>query len=254
MIALSRSPGRSAGGTGTRMRVVVGLGNPGTRYELTRHNLGFMVVDQVAARVFGPRSRAPGLSLPMSLCSGLRSCSRSGWRKEGQALLCSGRVELPASGESTDLLLVKPLTFMNASGEAVGPLVNALGIELANLLVVCDDLDLPCGQLRLRPRGSAGGHRGLASVIAAVGEGFPRLRVGIDRPPEGVDVIDYVLGEPDEKEWECLAAAVDQAAEAVLVWLEEGIAAAMSRFNTRRSRGRETAPPDCSTGDVTKAQ
>lgn len=193
------------------LRVVVGLGNLGRRYENTRHNLGFMVVDRLA-----------------------RLLPADGWQERENALVARACYHL-ADGGGVGLLLVKPLTFMNASGLAVSPLMAAEQLALTQLLVVCDDLDLPPGQLRLRARGSAGGHRGLLSVMAAVGSSdFPRLRIGIGRPPEGMSVVDYVLAPLGEEELSLFAAAAEKAARAVLVWATEGIDAAMTRFNQRR--------------------
>ncbi|MBE3577877.1 MAG: aminoacyl-tRNA hydrolase [Limnochordales bacterium] len=197
------------------MRVVVGLGNPGRRYENTRHSLGFMVVDRLARLL-------PG----------------STWQEGEMALVARACFE-PANGDGVWLLLVKPLTYMNASGLAVSSLIAAERVTLEQLLVICDDLDLPPGQLRLRARGSAGGHRGLLSIIAAVGStDFPRLRIGIGRPPEGMSVVDYVLAPLAEEELAVYAAAAEEAARAVLVWATEGIDAAMTQFNRRRPQAQ----------------
>lgn len=192
------------------VRVVVGLGNPGRRYENTRHNLGFMVVDRLAC-----------------------FASAGSWQERDHALTAWGRYR-STTGDEVRLLLVKPLTYMNASGLAVGPVFSSERVGLDDLLVVCDDLDLPPGQLRLRGKGSAGGHRGLLSIIATVGSDFPRLRVGIGRPPEGMSVVDYVLAPFATAEQQVFAAAADEAARAVLVWATEGIDVAMTRFNQRR--------------------
>jgi peptidyl-tRNA hydrolase, PTH1 family len=182
---------------------VVGLGNPGERYRRTRHNAGFMVVDALAAR------------------------ARAGhWRHEADAEVTEARV----GGE--DVLLVKPLTFMNRSGLAVAPLAASRGAAAADVLVVVDDTALELGQLRVRERGSHGGHNGLRSLVEALGtEEFPRVRVGIRRGELPEDLADYVLSEfPEEDERE-IQGMVGLAADAVECLLREGAAPAMNRFN-----------------------
>jgi peptidyl-tRNA hydrolase, PTH1 family len=175
-----------------RPRLVVGLGNPGPEHVATRHNLGFRVVELVAAR------------------AGLRF-RRSDWR--GTAAL----------GEALGgpLVLLKPNTFMNESGRAVRAAVVALGIDPADLLVVHDELDLPPGALRLRERGSAGGHNGVRSIIGALrSQEFPRLKIGVGRPPDGEAVLDYLLAAVAPEEREAEEAAVVRAADAVETWLK----------------------------------
>lgn len=184
------------------VRLVVGLGNPGASYEKTRHNVGFMVVDRLAA--------ARGVS----------------WRTAGQGMI----------GEDKELgiWLLKPLTFMNRSGLAVAPFARRHGIEAPEILVVADDLDLPLGTVRLRMRGSAGGHNGLKSIIEALGsEEFGRLRVGIGRPQAGTAIIDWVLGRPQALEWEVLRPAIARAALALEVACQKGLAEAMNQYNRR---------------------
>lgn len=184
-------------------RIIVGLGNPGPEYEGTRHNVGFAVVDALARR--------------------LRT---AGWRRGFASLWAEG------SWRGQPVALLKPQTYMNASGEAVQQACRAWRVPPAEVLVVYDDLDLPPGHLRLRPRGSAGGHRGVASIIAALGgEDFPRLRIGIGRPPAGVDAAEYVLAPFDPAEQPLMEAAVQRAAEAVLAVLATGLQLAMSRYN-----------------------
>lgn len=180
------------------MRVVVGLGNPGRQYESTRHNLGFRVADRVARRL--------GLSR---------------WKSEFNALVARGE----AGG--VPVAVVKPQTFMNASGEAVGPLLRYYKVPRQDCLVILDDLDLPLGKIRQRESGSDGGHKGLRSVIEhAGGPGIKRLRIGIGRPPRvqgGKEraVLSHVLSASPEEEAE-LDKAVELAAELALRYLETG--------------------------------
>ncbi len=186
------------------MKLIVGLGNPGREYEKTRHNVGFHVVDLVA--------------------------EAEGWTwsgKHGKTLLADGMV----NGEK--VVLAKPQNFMNASGPAVAELARWYKVDLADLLVICDDLDLPFAKMRLRPRGSSGGHHGLESVIQALGSTeFPRLKLGIGRPAVNpMQTAGYVLQRPRGKEQETLEAAERLAAEAVRCFLREGLLEAMNRFN-----------------------
>jgi PTH1 family peptidyl-tRNA hydrolase len=184
--------------------LIVGLGNPGPDYAEHRHNIGFRVVDALA--------RAHGLSF--SRC------------KPARAYLARGQV----CGRT--VLLAKPRTFMNLSGRAVSRLSRADDIPPGRVLVVYDDLDLPLGRLRLREDGGSGGHRGMRSIIDRLGtQGFPRLRIGIDRPPGRIDPAEYVL-QPFEPEQETLLLeVVGTAVEAIECWLGQGIVVAMERFN-----------------------
>lgn len=185
------------------VKIVVGLGNPGPRFAATRHNLGFQVVERLAA------------------AHGLRFQQR-----RFRAELAQGEV----LGQR--LVLAKPRTYMNASGEAVAPLVRWHKIALDDLLVIYDDLDLLVGRLRLRPGGSGGGHLGMESIIAALGTAeFPRLRVGIGRPPPPLDPVAYVLQRFSAEERPLVAAVLERALAAVDCWLAEGLAAAMNKFN-----------------------
>jgi len=178
--------------------LVVGLGNPGPGYAKTRHNAGFMVLDRLAEE--------EGLV----------------FREKNDALLA----------EWDRGWLLKPLTYMNLSGRAVAPFVRKKGIPLNRLLVVHDDMDLPLGRIRLKRGGSSGGQRGVASIIEALGDpGFDRLRIGIGRPPPGVDPVRYVLSPFTPEERRTLERVLEAATEAVRVWKEEGLSAAQSRFN-----------------------
>lgn len=182
--------------------LIVGLGNPGPDYAKTRHNAGFQCVARFAER------------------HGLRF---SFYRF--RAYLAEGTVG------GRHVILARPLTYMNESGQAVAPLVRRYAVPLPNLLVVYDDMDLPLGRIRLRARGSSGGHKGLDSIQRHLGTTeVPRLRIGIGRPAYG-DPVDYVLGEWRPDEWVVMDAALDRAVEAIDTFLQEGIVAAMNRFN-----------------------
>ena len=185
------------------MKLIVGLGNPGPRYRGTVHNVGFDVVDEVARRRQASFEAAPA----DALMARLRDVN-------GGALL------------------VKPLTFMNVSGDAVGALQRYFRIPLEDLLVVVDDVALPAGRLRVRRSGSAGGHNGLKSIIACLGtDGFARLRVGVGRGDPRRDLSDHVLSRVTGDLLETLAQATGQAADAAELFLEAPIEELMKRFN-----------------------
>jgi PTH1 family peptidyl-tRNA hydrolase len=184
-------------------KMVVGLGNPGDEYIDTRHNTGFKVID--------------------SLAEALEIKVRK--RKFGARF---------ASGEFADkkLILLKPWQFMNRSGQAVATAVGFYKLNLGNLLVVTDDMDLEPGRIRIRTKGSAGGHNGLADIIDKLGTNeFARCRIGIGRSVEQ-ESVDYVLDRPTEAEKPLLAPAVERARDAVLCWIEYGLETAMNRFNS----------------------
>ncbi len=182
--------------------LIVGLGNPGPEYAGNRHNVGFQCLARFAAR------------------HGLRF---SFYRF--RASLAEGTVA------GRHVLLARPLTYMNESGQAVGPLVRRYAVSLDNLLVVHDDMDLPLAKIRLRARGSSGGHRGLDAIVRILGTTeVPRLRVGIGRPPYG-DPVDYVLSDWRPDEQAAMEGAYDRAVEAIDCFIGEGIVAAMNQFN-----------------------
>ena len=183
------------------MKVLVGLGNPGRAYATARHNVGFQVLTAI--------SEAEGLTF------------RPG----------SGAYE-EAKERDGHYLLVKPTTFVNASGVAVRQLRERRPFELNDLLVVYDDMDLPLGALRLRPKGGAGGHKGLESIIYQLGsEAFPRLRLGINSPARGSDDVAFVLSPFAEAEWEQAQTMIARAAEAALSFVTDGLTATMNRYN-----------------------
>jgi PTH1 family peptidyl-tRNA hydrolase len=187
------------------MRIVAGLGNPGRKYQRTRHNVGFDVVDELARRH-----------------------QLGSWRQKFDADIN----EIWLDGNK--LLLVKPLTFMNASGRSIGRLVEFFQLELHNLAVICDDMSLETGRLRWRGAGSSGGQKGLADVARHLGtQEFARLRIGIDRPPGQMDPADYVLGRFRTSEQDIMEHAIVAAADSVALWVSKGIDAAMNRFNPK---------------------
>jgi PTH1 family peptidyl-tRNA hydrolase len=186
------------------VKVIVGLGNPGLRYEHTRHNAGFDTVDVIAREQGWP------------------------WEgRRGKAILASGTLG------AEKILLAKPQTYMNDSGVAVADLVRFYKLALADLLVICDDLDLPRAKIRLRANGAAGGQHGLESTIQHLGgNAFPRLKIGVGRPLHGRgENVDFLLSAPRGDERIELEAAYERAAEAALCWAVEGVAAAMNKYN-----------------------
>jgi PTH1 family peptidyl-tRNA hydrolase len=193
------------------MFLIVGLGNPGTEYARTRHNLGFMLVDKLAAET--------GSVVKRNECQSL----------VGNAVIEDRRVKL-----------AKPQTFMNLSGDAVGCLVSKDGFDGSQLLVISDDLALPFGAIRLRQRGSAGGHNGLKSIIGALGTNeFIRLRIGIQPEHPVTDAKQFVLNEFSRTEKESLPQVLERAAEALRSVLRDGIGKAMSLHNEQRVTSKE---------------
>jgi peptidyl-tRNA hydrolase, PTH1 family len=199
------------------VKIVVGLGNPGEQYARTRHNVGWMVLDRMA--------------------------ERAGWAGHGRTRDASTVVMGRYRG--LDLLLAKPLTYMNDSGVAVRKVLARQRAPLHEMLVVVDDFSLPFGKLRFREGGSAGGHNGLRSIIAELGgEGFPRLRVGIGEPDR--DAVDHVLSVFQPAERQRLDELLDAAADAVEAWARDGLSKAANRYNAYTLRAADearTAPP-----------
>ena len=195
-------------------KVVMGLGNPGRRYERSRHNLGFLLIDRIAD--------GSGVSVTRERCESLVGQREREWT--------------PVAAEWREpLVLAKPQTYMNHSGVAAAALVKRFGARGSDLVVAYDDLDLPFGRLRIRCGGSAGGHRGLASVLHHLADrDFVRLRVGIGRPPAGVAAVEYVLSRFSSEEWEGLHeldGVLSRAAEAVEAIASKGPVWAMENFN-----------------------
>ncbi len=189
------------------MKIIVGLGNPGISYRMTRHNIGFLAVDRLA-KVNRTSIRSKRF----------KSLFGTGWIDSQQAVF------------------VKPMTFMNRSGEAVRGAVDFFGSTTEDLLVLHDDLDLPFGRLRFKQRGGDGGHQGVRSIIERMGcNNFLRLKIGIGRPPQGMDPADYVLHTFDTDEQSELDQILSQAADAVKVMFVEGLEKAMNQFQKKRS-------------------
>ncbi len=187
------------------MIAIFGLGNPGREYEMTRHNVGFMAVDALAEKI-GFNFKPGG----------------------GDYLISSGR----CAGK--EILLVKPLTYMNNSGVAVKGVVERYKIELKDILVICDDLNLPLGVIRIRQKGSDGGHNGLYSIIYHLKSiEFPRLRCGIGNSEKVKNIVDFVLSKFGEGEIEILNEMIAKAVDAALCFISDGILVAMNRFNRR---------------------
>ena len=184
------------------IKLVVGLGNPGSKYQGTRHNIGFELVDRLA-----------------------RGGSTASFSSKFEGQLAEIEIDFRRA------LLLKPETFMNLSGRSVGQAVRFYKLSLADVLVVCDDLSLPVGKLRLRPGGSDGGQKGLRDITAHLGtDQFPRLRIGIGDNDQ-IDAVDYVLSKFRGAERSAIDDALILASQAVAVWVTQGIDAAMNRFN-----------------------
>jgi peptidyl-tRNA hydrolase, PTH1 family len=185
------------------VKLVVGLGNPGRKHERTRHNLGFLIIDQIA--------RQNRVTIKKKLCEALVG----EWSNDGERVL-----------------LAKPQTYMNRSGESVQCLLDHFRSAPEDLIVIYDDLDLAFGRIRIRPTGGAGGHRGVVSILETLsGAQFYRVRVGIGRPPDGVDPVDFVLEHFSLQEIDQLDEVVSRASDAVVSLLREGGQRAMEQYN-----------------------
>ena len=189
---------------GGSMKLVVGLGNPGAKYKGTRHNVGFMTMDEVAYQ------------------------EKFDFDK---ALFDAVFAQVQMGGEK--VIFMKPLTFMNLSGEAIRPLMNYFKIGIEDLLVVYDDMDLPVGKIRLRQKGSAGGHNGIKSIISCLGTSeFNRIKVGVGRPKEGRTVVGHVLNRFEKEEEEDIIFAVQKSVDAIRSWIDtDDFVKTMNQFN-----------------------
>jgi len=188
---------------GTQMKLIVGLGNPGKQYDQTRHNIGFEVIDTLSDQFSIP--------LNQSKFKGLYGIGLHNGEK---------------------VLILKPLTYMNLSGESIRAVMDYYQIELEDLLVIYDDLDLPVGKIRLRQKGSPGGHNGIKSTVAHLGtQEFNRIRIGINRPTPGMSVPDYVLGRFRQEERPFTEEAVKRSADACAAWLKKPFLQVMNEYN-----------------------
>ncbi|MEW6028401.1 MAG: aminoacyl-tRNA hydrolase [Chloroflexota bacterium] len=183
--------------------LLIGLGNPGREYRDSRHNVGFMLIDRLCVRL-----------------------NARGMKMQSKAIVIS------TTHEERRLILAKPQTYMNLSGQSVQGLAHFYKIPLTNLMVLSDDIDLPYGTIRIRAQGGAGGQRGMGSVIERLGtKEFPRLRIGIGRPPGRMDPADYVLQDFSKEDMKALSEILDRAADAALEFVINGLNAAMNKFN-----------------------
>jgi len=199
------------------MKLIVGLGNPGRKYEQTRHNVGFMVAAKVAS---------------------IAGAGPSKTRFEGE--VAEGSLTTGNTGIEK-LVILWPQTFMNASGQSVRKACDFYKLSTTDLLVISDDLNLKTGRVRIRSSGSAGGQKGLTDIIRHLRtDDFARLRIGIDRPPENWAVTDYVLGKFNKDETDKMERAIDRATATAIAWATEGVAAAMSRYNADPDNNKPT--------------
>ena len=183
--------------------LIIGLGNPGREYKDNRHNIGFMVIDRIAVRL-----------------------NAQGIKVQAKAIVTNALVQ------ERKLILAKPQTYMNLSGQSVQGLLHFYKIPIENLIVAHDDLDLPFGTIRIRPGGGPGGQRGMASTIEQLGtKDFPRLRLGIGRPPGRMDPKDYVLQDFSKEDQKLLPDVLDRAADAALTFVIDGLNKAMNKYN-----------------------
>jgi PTH1 family peptidyl-tRNA hydrolase len=205
------------------MHLIVGLGNPGLDYVATRHNIGFEAVDRFAQR--------------HGFVGSPKDFDRVA-RTKFDGLVVDGTVS--AGGGSEKVLLLKPTTYMNLSGRAVQQAMAFYQLTPADVMVVLDDIALPCGKLRIRPGGSAGGHNGLKDIALALGtEQYPRLRIGVDPPPPRIPQRDYVLGRFSEDQRAGVEQALDRALEALTMWVTQGIHPAMTKFNADEAKEKK---------------
>lgn len=190
------------------MYIIAGLGNPTKEYDKTRHNVGFMTLDRLADKY--------GIDVA---------------ERKHKALCGKGVIE------GNKVILVKPQTFMNLSGESLRSVMDFYKEEPSHLIVIYDDINLEPGQLRVRKKGSAGGHNGMKNIIVHLGtEDFPRIRVGVGEKPAGMDLAAYVLGHFSKGERDVMDQAFDEGAQAAVAIMNDGIDAAMNRFNAKKSR------------------
>ncbi len=194
----------------TETFLIVGLGNPGREYRETRHNIGFMLLDHLAVRINAHFTRL-----------------------QSKALVASANYHPQNAGAGErKIILAKPQTFMNLSGQSVRGLLHFYKLPLENLLIAHDDLDLPVGTIRIRPDGGSAGQKGMISTIERLGtDEFPRLRLGIGRPPGQMQAPDYVLQDFSNTDLTVISETLNRAVEAALMWVTDGLEAAMNKYN-----------------------
>ncbi len=193
------------------MKIIAGLGNPGAEYAQTKHNVGFMLVGALAERLNAPA-----------------------WKED----FFSAITEVRIGGEK--VFLVKPLTYMNNSGEALGPMLSYYKIDADELVVVHDDMDIPAGTVRIRKKGGSGGHNGIKSILAHVGsEDFARVRIGIGRPPAGWTVINHVLAPFASEDAPKIHTAIDYLLPAVECIVTDGVDFAMNKYNPHKKKAKK---------------
>ena len=193
------------------MKVIVGLGNPGREYAATKHNVGFMFIDALAEKL-----------------------GVTDWKEKFTAQIGEGRIG------TEKVLLVKPLTYMNNSGEAVGPLMNFYKLPAEDCIVIHDDMDIPAGTIRIRKKGSAGGHNGIKSILSHVGdEHFARVRIGIGRPLRGWTVVNHVLAPFSEADVPKINEAIKYLLPAVECIVSDDVDMAMNKFNPKKQKKKQ---------------
>ncbi|SDF99313.1 peptidyl-tRNA hydrolase, PTH1 family [Selenomonas sp. WCT3] len=204
------------------MKIIAGLGNPGSEYEKTKHNVGFMFVDALAKKL-----------------------GVTDWKDKFDAKIGEARIG------AEKVLLVKPQTYMNESGQAVGPLMNFYKLEVEDLIVVHDDMDIPAGTIRIRKKGSAGGHNGIKSVLAHVGdEHFARVRIGIGRPMPGWTVVNHVLAPFVPEDVPKIDEAIKYLVPAVECMVTDDVDKAMNQYNPKKAKKKKVKPEEVQEGEA----
>lgn len=204
------------------MKIVAGLGNPGSEYEKTKHNVGFMFVDALAEKL-----------------------GVTDWKDKFDAKIGEARIG------AEKVLLVKPQTYMNESGQAIGPLMNFYKLGAEDLIVVHDDMDIPAGTIRIRKKGSAGGHNGIKSVLAHVGdEHFARVRIGIGRPMPGWTVVNHVLAPFVPEDVPKIDEAIKYLVPAVECMVTDDVDKAMNQYNPKKAKKKKVNPEEVQEGEA----
>ena len=204
------------------MKIVAGLGNPGSEYEKTKHNVGFMFVDALAEKL-----------------------GVTDWKDKFDAKIGEARIG------AEKVLLVKPQTYMNESGQAIGPLMNFYKLDAEDLIVVHDDMDIPAGTIRIRKKGSAGGHNGIKSVLAHVGdEHFARVRIGIGRPMPGWTVVNHVLAPFVPEDVPKIDEAIKYLVPAVECMVTDDVDKAMNQYNPKKAKKKKVKPEEVQEGEA----